>query len=160
MLAAHQDTDNYHAHVIANRVGPDGKANDLWQKRIKRERTCAEIAAERGWEIVVGRHNRDSVQRVRHLNAPPPDPERQLSDRAYRRLRERGELLASQWRHVDLDRCALFVAASLEHSRATSGRIRGSKDQNRRRRGASFRWRRNASCFCVPIRRSKKKNEA
>ncbi|HZY96448.1 MAG TPA: relaxase/mobilization nuclease domain-containing protein [Candidatus Cybelea sp.] len=92
VLAAHQDTDNYHAHVIANRIGPDGKANDLWQERIKRERVCAQIAAERGWEIVVGRHNRDIVQRVRHLYAPPPDPERRLSDGAYRRLRERGEL--------------------------------------------------------------------
>ena len=92
VLAAHQDTDNYHAHVIANRIGPDGKANDLWQERIKRERVCAEIAAERGWEIVVGHHNRDIVQRVRHLYAPPPDPERRLSDGAYRQLRERGEL--------------------------------------------------------------------
>ena len=92
VLAAHQDTDNYHAHVIANRIGPDGKANDLWQERIKRERVCAELAAERGWEVVVGRHNRDIVQRVRHLYAPPPDPERRLSDGAYRRLRERGEL--------------------------------------------------------------------
>ncbi len=92
VLAAHQDTDNYHAHVIANRIGPDGKANDLWQERIKRERTCAEIAAERGWEIVVGRHNRDIVQHVCHLYAPPPDPERRLSDGAYRQLRERGEL--------------------------------------------------------------------
>jgi hypothetical protein len=92
VLAAHQDTDNYHAHVIANRIGPNGKANDLWQERIKRERVCAQIAAERGWEIVVGRHNRDIVQRVRHLYAPPPDPERRLSDGAYRRLRERGEL--------------------------------------------------------------------
>jgi hypothetical protein len=92
VLAAHQDTQNYHAHVIGNRIGPDGKANDLWQEPIKRERTCAEIAAERGWEIVVGRHNRDIVQRVCHLYAPPPDPERRLSDGAYRRLCERGEL--------------------------------------------------------------------
>ena len=92
VLAAHQDTDNYHAHVIANRIGPDGKANDLWQERIKRERVCAEIAAERGWEIVVGRHNRDIVQRVHHLYAPPPSPEHRLSDGAYRQLRERGEL--------------------------------------------------------------------
>lgn len=92
VLAAHQDTDNYHAHVIANRIGPGGKANDLWHERIKRERTCAEIAAERGWEIVVGHHNRDIVQRARHLYAPPPDPERRLSDGAYRQLRERGEL--------------------------------------------------------------------
>jgi hypothetical protein len=92
VLAAHQDTDNYHAHVIANRIGPDGKANDLWRERIKRERTCAEIAAERGWEIVIGHHNRDIVQRARHLYAPPPNPERRLSDGAYRRLWERGEL--------------------------------------------------------------------
>jgi hypothetical protein len=64
----------------------------LWQERIKRERTCAEIAAERGWEIVVGRHNRDIAQRARHLYAPPPGPEHRLSDGAYRRLRGQGEL--------------------------------------------------------------------
>ncbi len=29
VLAAHQDTDDFNAHVIANRVGPDGRANDL-----------------------------------------------------------------------------------------------------------------------------------
>ena len=92
VLAAHKDTDDFHAHVIANRIGPDGKANDLWHERIKRERVCAEIAAERGWAIVVGHHNRDIVQRVEHLYAPPPDPERRLSDGAYRRLHERGEL--------------------------------------------------------------------
>ncbi|MGB8907140.1 MAG: relaxase/mobilization nuclease domain-containing protein [Candidatus Cybelea sp.] len=92
VLAAHKDTDDFHAHVIANRIGPDGRANDLWHERIIRERICAEIAAERGWEIVVGHHNRDIVQRARHLYAPPPDPERRLSDGAYRRLHERGEL--------------------------------------------------------------------
>ncbi len=92
VLAAHKDTDDFHAHVIANRIGPDGKANDLWHERIKRERVCAEIAAERGWAIVVGHHNRDIVQRVEHLYTPPPDPERRLSDGAYRRLHERGEL--------------------------------------------------------------------
>ncbi len=92
VLAVHKDTDDFHAHVIANRIGPDGKANDLWHERIKRERVCAEIAAERGWAIVVGHHNRDIVQHVEHLCAPPPDPERRLSDGAYRRLHERGEL--------------------------------------------------------------------
>jgi integrase len=47
----------------------------------------------------------------------------------------RGELLAVQWRHVDLDKGTLFVAASLEHSRATSGHIRfkGPKSKTSRR---------------------------
>lgn len=36
----------------------------------------------------------------------------------------RGELLALRWQHVDLDKSSLYVAASLEHSRAASGRIR------------------------------------
>jgi hypothetical protein len=92
VLAAHQDTDDFHAHVIANRVGRDGRANDLWHERIIRERVCAQIAAERGWDIVVGRHNRDIVQRIEHLHDLPPEPERRLSDGAYRRLHERGEL--------------------------------------------------------------------
>ena len=37
VLAAHRDTDDFHAHVIANRVGADGRANDLWHERIIRE---------------------------------------------------------------------------------------------------------------------------
>lgn len=92
VLAAHKDTDDFHAHVIANRIGPDGKANDLWHERIIRERVCAEIAAERSWDIVVGHHNRDIVQRIEHLHELPAQPQRRLSDGAYRRLHERGEL--------------------------------------------------------------------
>ena len=42
-LAMHKDTDDFHAHVIANRIGADGKANDLWHERIKLARVCAEI---------------------------------------------------------------------------------------------------------------------
>jgi hypothetical protein len=91
VLAAHKDTDDFHAHVIANRVGPDGRANDLWRERIVRERVGAEIAAERRWDIVAGRHNRDIVQRIEHLHDLPAEPERRLSDGAYRRLHERGE---------------------------------------------------------------------
>ena len=47
----------------------------------------------------------------------------------------RGELLALRWQHVDLDKGSLFVAASLEHSRATSGRVRfkGPKSKTSRR---------------------------
>jgi hypothetical protein len=91
VLAAHKDTDDFHAHVVANRVGPDGRANDLWRERIVRERVGAEIAAERGWDIVAGRHNRDIVQRIERLHDLPAEPERRLSDGAYRRLYERGE---------------------------------------------------------------------
>jgi hypothetical protein len=92
VLAAHMNTDDLHAHVIANRIGPSGRANDLWHERIIRERISAEIAAERGWEIVVGRHNRDIVQRVRQLHELPTAPVRRLRDGEYRRLHDRGEL--------------------------------------------------------------------
>ncbi len=92
VLAAHKDTDDFHAHVIANRIGPDGRANDLWHERIIRERVCAEIAAERGWNIVVGHHNRDIVQSIEHLHELPAQPQRRLNDGAYRQLHERGEL--------------------------------------------------------------------
>src|ERR1700693_2102309 len=88
VLAAHKDTDDFHAHVIANRVGPDGRANDLWHERIIRERVCAEIAAERGWDIVVGHHNRDIVQRIERLHDLPPEPQWRPSDGAYRRQQE------------------------------------------------------------------------
>ena len=90
VLAAHKDTDDFHAHVIANRVGLDGRANDLWHERIIRERVCAEISAERGWDIVAGRHNRDIVQRIERLHDLPAEPERRMSDRAYRRLHNDG----------------------------------------------------------------------
>ncbi|HEY6449539.1 MAG TPA: site-specific integrase [Candidatus Cybelea sp.] len=47
----------------------------------------------------------------------------------------RGELLALRWQHLDLDKGSLFVAASLEHSRAASDRIRfkGPKSKTSRR---------------------------
>ena len=93
VLAAHKNTDDFHAHVIANRVGPDGRANDLWHERIVRERVCAEIAAERGWDIVVGHHNRDIIQRIERLHDLPAEPERRIGDRAYRRQQEHGEPL-------------------------------------------------------------------
>jgi hypothetical protein len=92
VLSVHQDTDDFHAHVIANRIGRDGKANDLWNERIIRERICAEIAAERGWEIVVGHHNRDIVRRVEKQHEMPEAPARRLWDGEYRRLHERGEM--------------------------------------------------------------------
>src|ERR1700680_1655083 len=91
VLAAHKNTDDFHAHVIANRVGPDGRANDLWHERIVRERVCAAIAAERGWDIGVGHHNRDIIQRIERLHDIPPEPERRISDGAFRRQQKHGE---------------------------------------------------------------------
>src|ERR1700680_3481802 len=90
-LAAHRDTDDFHAHVIASRCGPDGRANALWHERIIRERVCAEISAERGWDIVVGHHNRDIIQRIERLHDIPPEPERRISDGAFRRQQNHGE---------------------------------------------------------------------
>lgn len=88
VLAAHHDTDDFHAHVIANRVGPDGKANSLWHERIIRERLCAKIANERGWAVVHGRHNHD-LMLVQHEF--PESSARRCSDSAYRRHEEYAE---------------------------------------------------------------------
>ncbi len=92
VFSVHTDTDDLHAHVIANRVGPDGKANAKWQDRPTRERICAEIAAERGWAIVVGRHNRDIVRDALGLDELPPEPPRRVYDRDLERTHGTGEI--------------------------------------------------------------------
>jgi integrase len=43
----------------------------------------------------------------------------------------RGELLALRWQHVDLDRGSLFIAESLEHSRARNERVRFKAPKSR-----------------------------
>lgn len=92
VMSVHTDTDDLHAHVIANRVGEDGRANARWQERITRERLCAQIASERGWNIVVGFHNRDIVQEHLGLNVMPAEPPRRVFDGNFNRVYERGEL--------------------------------------------------------------------
>ena len=92
VLSVHTDTDDLHAHIIANRIGPDGRANIRWQDRPARERVCAQIAAERGWDIVVGFHNRDIVQEHLKLDALPPPPARRIVDADFNRVHGRGEL--------------------------------------------------------------------
>jgi hypothetical protein len=92
VMSVHTDTDDLHAHVIVNRVGEDGRANQRWNERIIRERTCAQIAAERGWGIVVGFHNRDIVQEHLGLDAMPLEPQRRVFDGNFNRVYERGEL--------------------------------------------------------------------
>lgn len=92
VMSVHTDTDDLHAHVIVNRVGPDGRANAQWHERIIRERVCAQIAAKRGWNIVVGFHNRDIVQERLGLETMPAEPQRRVFDGNFNRVYERGEL--------------------------------------------------------------------
>jgi hypothetical protein len=61
MAMVHDDTDNRHVHVVANRVGPDGRAAQMSWCKVHSERCMAEIAQERGVAIVPGKHNRDMV---------------------------------------------------------------------------------------------------
>jgi hypothetical protein len=91
VLSVHTDTDDLHAHVIANRVGPDGLANARWREKIARERVCAQISAERGWAIVVGFHNRDIVREHLGLEQLPPQPHRRTHDVAFAHMHGRGE---------------------------------------------------------------------
>lgn len=92
VMSVHTDTDDLHAHIIANRVGPDGRANATWHEKIIAERVCTEIAAERGWTLVVGFHNRDIVQERLGLKEAPAAPKRRMFDREVSRVLGRGEL--------------------------------------------------------------------
>ena len=66
VIVAHDDTDHLHVHVMANRVGPDGKAASDSQSYARVEAALRKIEDERCWAPVAGR------------NAPEPD-------RVYRR---------------------------------------------------------------------------
>jgi hypothetical protein len=118
VLAAHKDTDDFHAHVIANRVGPDGRANVLWRERITRERVGAEISAERGWDIVAGRHNRDIVQRIERLHDLPAEPERRISDGAYspRGRTSHGRTFSMPWTAHEIGMTCASALARMESS--------------------------------------------
>ena len=56
VLVAHDDTDHPHVHVMANRVGPHGKAVSDSKSYSRVEATLREIETERGWAPVLGRH--------------------------------------------------------------------------------------------------------
>jgi len=57
VAAVHDDTDNRHVHVVANKVGPVGRAASLSWSVVRSERRMAEIALDRGVPIVPGWHN-------------------------------------------------------------------------------------------------------
>jgi integrase len=108
------------------------------QYGLREERILSENVAGRVKAPAVERRERAPVSReqIRYLieAAKGTQLDVPIAVAALTGLR-RGELLALQWKHVDLDKAALFVAASLEHSRAASGRIRfkGPKSKTSRR---------------------------
>lgn len=103
----HRDTDDTHVHVVANRIGEDGKANRTSWDHLKAEREVARISAERGWSVVVGHHNRDIAQDAAHLAQRPPEPERRLNDGDFRRLNRSGDM---PWQ----DAARPYIAAAVE----------------------------------------------
>lgn len=56
MIVAHDDTDHRHVHVMANRVGPDGKAASDSQSYGRVEAALRKIEAERSWSPSQGRN--------------------------------------------------------------------------------------------------------
>ncbi|WP_422802534.1 relaxase/mobilization nuclease domain-containing protein [Sulfitobacter pontiacus] len=56
VIVAHDDTDHVHVHVMANRVGPDGRATSDSQSYSRVEGTFRKIEGERGWTPVPGRN--------------------------------------------------------------------------------------------------------
>ena len=108
------------------------------QYGVREERILSENVAGRVKAPAVERREHASVNReqIRFLMAAADGTrlEAPIAVAALTGLR-RGELLALQWKHVDLDKSSLFVAASLEHSRAASGRVRfkGPKSKTSRR---------------------------
>jgi integrase len=108
------------------------------QYGVREERILSENVASRVKAPVVERREQPAVSReqVRFLMAAAKDTrlEMPIAVAAVTGLR-RGELLALRWQHVDLGKASLFVAASLEHSKAATGRIRfkGPKSKTSRR---------------------------
>lgn len=57
VMALHVDTDNYHLHIVWNRVHPDSyRAVDLYRDYEKLDRACREIELRQGWTHEVGIH--------------------------------------------------------------------------------------------------------
>lgn len=73
VIVAHNDTDNRHIHVMANRVGPDGKAASDSQSYARVEAALRKIEDERGWAPVEGR------------NAPVPTTGRRMTGHRHSR---------------------------------------------------------------------------
>lgn len=56
VIVEHSDTDHRHLHIMANRVGPDGRAKSDSQSYALVEWALRGIEAQRGWTPIEGRH--------------------------------------------------------------------------------------------------------
>jgi hypothetical protein len=100
VIIGHADTDNLHAHIVSNRVAPNGRAASTSHDFVKAERCVAEIAFQRGWAVVSGIWNQDIVERQRRAapticddNAKPKGrPERRQKGKQFDRLSRTGDV--------------------------------------------------------------------
>lgn len=84
LVAAHNDTPHPHVHVVVNRVHPEtGRAWDTGNDYSRFERAVAQEANARGYEVVIGHHNRRDFDR--------PPPERGPSGGHLRQLERHGQ---------------------------------------------------------------------
>lgn len=76
VMALHVDTDNYHLHIVWNRVHPESyRAVDLYRNYEKLDRACREIELRQGWSHEVGIHtieNGHVERRPYDRDAPVP----------------------------------------------------------------------------------------
>lgn len=99
IAAVHDDTDNRHVHVVANRVGPDGLAAQMAWFKLRSERCMARAAFRRGVAIVPGKFNRDLLAKQQTAQGEPgrdrsfaPDIRSRLNGRDRARLERGGDL--------------------------------------------------------------------
>ena len=99
IAVVHDDTDNRHVHVVANKVGSDGKAAAMSYYKYYSERCMAEIARMRNVPVVPGKHNSDLVAAQRFqqgrgglAEVAVPDIPSRLNERDRMRLEQRGIL--------------------------------------------------------------------
>ncbi|MEY9142061.1 relaxase/mobilization nuclease domain-containing protein [Bradyrhizobium elkanii] len=69
----HGDKGHIHIHVIANRVARNGVANNDPHTKTVNEHVAADIARERGWEIVLGRMNMKKMLDQSRARGATPD---------------------------------------------------------------------------------------
>ncbi|PPD13962.1 MAG: hypothetical protein CTY25_12055 [Methylobacterium sp.] len=67
---------NWHLHVIANRVGPDGIAATLSHDYARMENLATRINWERGWDLIAGNHNGKLIKELAAMTRADIDAEK------------------------------------------------------------------------------------